>query len=300
MSVGGVASNLKRRTLLFGVPALLASPGFARAEAPGAIAAYERVSGGHVGIYARNLSTGSSFSWRAHDRFVMCSTVKASLAAFVLARIDRRQDGLDEMIPFGAADIGDLYAPAARANLAKGALSVGDMCRAAVELSDGACTNLLLRRVGGPPALTGFWRGTGDAVTRLDHDEPVLNRTPPGGLQDTTTPAAMAETLRKFVLGDVLSVPSRALLKQWMIGCRTGGDRLRAGLPRDWATGDKTGHNDRDAAGDIAITWPDPDTPIVIAAYTRGGTPTDAQFDALFAGVATLVAARLGPSGSGG
>jgi beta-lactamase class A len=279
--------------MLFGVPALLAAPATAREAALPPITAYEQQSGGHIGVYAENLATGAKFAWRANDRFVMCSTVKASLVALVLTRIDRGHDALDQMIPYTAADIGDLYAPAAKANLAKGALSVQDMCKAAIELSDGACTNLLLRRVGGPPAMTAFWRSIGDGVTRLDHDEPVLNRTPPGGVQDTTTPAAMAANLQKFVLGTVLAEQSRARLKSWLIGCQTGGDRLRAGLPANWVTGDKTGHNDKDAAADIAITWPTPGTPIVICAYTRGGTPTDDQFNAAFAGTARLLASKL-------
>jgi beta-lactamase class A len=201
---------------------------------------------------------------------------------------------LEEVIPYSRADIGDLYSPAAEANLAKGALSVKNMCEAAVELSDGACTNLLLKRVGGPSAMTSFWRTVGDDVTRLDHPEPFLNRTPPGDSHDTTTPAAMAGNLRKFVLGNVLSEKSRTLLTEWLIGCQTGGNRLRAGLPKNWVTGDKTGHNDKDAAGDIAISWPRPSTPIVVCAYTRGGTPTDDQFDAVFAAIGRLVASELG------
>ncbi len=284
---------LKRRTVLLGLPALLTFPAMAHAVVPAPIEEYEQGSGGHVGIYAENLSSGAKFAWRAHDRFVMCSTVKASLVAFVLSEVERGHIELAEMIPYGRADIGDLHAPAAKANLAKGALSVRDMCKAAVELSDGACTNLLLRRVGGPPAMTSFWRTVGDEVTRLDHPEPFLNRTPPGDSHDTTTPAAMADNLRKFVLGNVLSEQSRGLLTEWLIGCQTGGNRLRAGLPNNWVTGDKTGHNDKDAAGDIAISWPNPRTPIVVCVYTRGGTPTDAQFDAVFAGVGRLVASEL-------
>ena len=80
-------------------------------------------------------------------------------------------------------------------------MSVSDMCKAMVELSDNTCANLLLARSGGPEALTAFWRASGDTVSRLDHNEPELNRSPPGDPHDTTTPAAMAGSLRRFVLG---------------------------------------------------------------------------------------------------
>src|SRR5665213_2121929 len=179
-----------------------------------------RCPGGRIGLHARNIDTGASLSWRADERFVMCSTFKASLAACVLARVDRGRDDLERLVSYGPADLQD-YAPVARENLARGALSVGEMCKAAVELSDNTCANLLLARIGGPAALTAFWRSTGDAVTRLDHTEPMLNRSPPGDLHDTTTPAAMAGNLRRLVLGKVLSTPSRERLTGWLLGCTT-------------------------------------------------------------------------------
>ena len=68
------------------------------------------------------------------------STFNASLVAFVLARIDRGQDKLEQMIPYGVRDIpDDWYAPVAKQNVANGAMSVADMCEAAVEYSDNTC-----------------------------------------------------------------------------------------------------------------------------------------------------------------
>ena len=52
-----------------------------------------------------------------------------------------------------------------------------------------------------------------------------------------------------------------------MVGCKTGANRLRGGLPASWTIGDKTGNNGEDASGDIAVVWTKPDTPILIAAY---------------------------------
>jgi len=258
-----------------------------------AISDYEASSGGRLGLYAENIRTGAKLSWRADERFVMCSTFKASLAACVLCRVDRGQDSLETLITYGAADMQDWHAPVAQANLAKGALSVREMCAAAVQQSDNTCANLLLSRIGGPPALTAFWRKIGDRTTRLDNVEPFLNRTPLGEPQDTTTPLAMANTLRRLVLGRVLSEPSRTTFTEWLIGCQTGANRLRAGLPKSWVIGDKTGSNAKDAAGDIAVVWPKPNTPIVICAYTRGGSPSSQQFDAVFAGIGRFVGTRL-------
>ena len=100
---------------------------------------------------------------------------------------------LNQMIADRPEDLLE-YAPTARQNLARNAkasMSVADMC-AAIGSSATRLANLLLVRVGGPPALTAFRRSTGDTVTRLDHKEPELNRSPPGDPNDTTTPLAMA------------------------------------------------------------------------------------------------------------
>jgi beta-lactamase class A len=283
---------LNRRTLLAAASSFAISPVTAQ-EAPPALATYERETGGRIGFHAENLATGARIAWRADDRFVMCSTFKASLAAFELARIDRGEEHLEAMIPFGANDL-QPYAPVARQHLVKGEMSVTDMCEGAVELSDNTCANLLLARIGGPAALTAFWRSIGDTITRLDHNEPELNRSPPGDPHDTTTPSAMAGNLQRLVLGKVLSPQSRDRLTGWMLDCKTGGNRLRAGLPKQWKVGDKTGNNGKDASGDIAIAWPKPDVAILICAYTQGGSPSSAQLDTVFAETGRMVAQRLG------
>ena len=237
-------------------------------------------------------------AWRADERFVMCSTFKASLAALVLRRVDRHEEDLDARVTYGPLDMQDWWAPVVEANLWKGSLTVGEMCEAAVEQSDNTCASLLLSRVGGFAQLTAFWRGLGDRTSRLDAPEPYLNRTPLGGVENTTTPRAMAATLKTLVLGKVLADGSRRTFTGWLLGSKTGGDRLRSGLPGAWTTGDKTGNNGADAAGDIAVTWTPSGTPIVIAAYTRGGSPTAAQFKAVFQGVGRLVAAGLAGEGT--
>jgi beta-lactamase class A len=283
---------MNRRDALFSAIALLASPAFAQRAPFTAITDYERDSGGRIGLCAENLRTGAKIAWRAHERFVMCSTFKASLVACVLAGADRGQVRLDELIAYGPDDLLE-YAPVAKQNLEKGAMSVADMCEAAVELSDNTCANALLARVGGPSALTAFWRSIGDAVSRLDHNEPELNRSPPGDPHDTTTPAAMAGNLQRLILGETLSPTSREHLTGWMLGCKTGDNRLRAGLPKGWRVGDKTGNNGKDASGDIAVTWSTRGEPVMICAYTQGGAPTPSQVEAVFAGIGRYVGTHL-------
>ncbi len=280
-----------RRAILIASSTLLACPSFTQ-EKLKSLLQYEKETGGRIGLYALNLSTGALIQWRAHERFVMCSTFKASLAACVLKRVDQGQSKLEDLISYDSSDLLD-YAPIAKFNLDKGALSLRELCKASVELSDNTCANLLLAHIGGPPALTDFWRSLNDKVSRLDHNEPALNRSRPGDFEDTTTPAAMVSNLKNLLFGNTLSDDSRKYLTEWLIGCKTGENRLRAGLPKNWSIGDKTGNNGSDAAGDIAVAWSEQGVPWIISAYTQGGTPTPAKIDMVFKEIGILIKEQL-------
>jgi beta-lactamase class A len=104
----------------------------------------------------------------------------------------------------------------------------------------------------------------------------------------------MAGTLRRLVLGKVLSQDSRERLVGWMVDCKTGGNRLRGGLPKGWRIADKTGNNGNDAAGDIAVVWPKLGSPVLICAYTQGGSPNANQLETVFADIGRIVGEQLG------
>lgn len=89
--------------------------------------------------------------------------------------------------------------------------------------------------------LTNFARTFGDRVTRLDRIEPELNSAISGDERDTTTPAAICSDMRRLLLGNVLLEASRRQLEDWLQRNETGGPMIRAGVPKNWIIGDKTG-----------------------------------------------------------
>jgi beta-lactamase class A len=103
----------------------------------------------------------------------------------------------------------------------------------------------------------------------------------------------MAGNVRRLLLGTVLTPSTREQLTQWMVDCKTGNNRLRGGLTRDWKIGDKTGNNGKDACSDIAIAWPKSGGPVLVAVYTQGGSPTPQQFEAVFKDVGAMVGRQL-------
>ena len=258
--------------------------GLAREES--AFGRLEEKIGGRVGVMAVDTGNERAIWYRADDRFAMCSTFKWVLAASVLEGVDRGEIALDERLSYSEEDLLD-YAPVAREHIEEGALSIDALCSAAVSLSDNTAANLLLERLGGPAALTAFLRRCGDEVTRLDRIEPDLNSNIPGDPRDTTTPRAMAGTMRTILLGDVLEVVNRERLHQWLKRSTTGLGRLRAGLPPEWVVGDKTGTGVNGAANDVAIVWPPGRAPILIAAYL---SDSDSAPDVLNAGHEAIAA----------
>ncbi len=128
-------------------------------------------------------------------------------------------------------------------------------------------------------------------MTRLDRMEPELNRVAPGEQHDTTTPAAMVGILRMLLMTPVLTPDSRERLTGWMIGCQTGGQALRAGVPHGWTVGDKTGRATHGATNDIAVLWPADRRPILVAAYTIApDKASDEARSAVLAEVGRIVA----------
>jgi len=230
-----------------------------------AIARIEARSGGRLGVAIHDTGTGHRFAYRGDERFAMCSTFKLLLAGAVLARVQQRAERLDRRVPISGSDvIGHAPFTAKRVG---GTATVAELCRAMTVESDNGAANLMLAAIGGPPALTRFLRQTGDPTTRLDRNEPSLNEATPGDPRDTTTPLAMLGSAGRLWLGPVLAPAYRAQLTAWAIECETGLERLRAGLPKGWRAGDKTGTGDRGTYNDVAIFWPPRRGPVLVTSY---------------------------------
>ncbi|MDZ4274523.1 MAG: class A beta-lactamase [Erythrobacter sp.] len=230
----------------------------------------EAAAGGTLGVEIYNTASGQSVGINRDRRFGHASSFKLSLAAMVLARHAAGTIDADRRVTWGEADM-IAHAPFTRERITAGA-TLRELAEATQVTGDNPAANILLRELGGPAALTAFWRSIGDDVSRLDRIEPELNFVPTAEFRDTTTPAAMARTVAKLVFGEVLPQPARAQLRQWLITTQTGLRRVRAGLPEGWIAGDKTGTSLAPGMGslyvDIGIAeGPKGEPPITFAAY---------------------------------
>ena len=173
-------------------------------------------------------------------------------------------------------------------------MSLRALCSAAARHSDNTAANLLLDELGGPDGLEAVLEELGDDVTRMERREPELNEWAPGVTRDTSTPRALAGSLRAFVLGDALGPPERKQLVTWLRTSTTGATLIRAGVPGDWVVGDKTGTGGTyGTRNDIAVVWPPRAAPLVIAIMSSRPRPEDEPDDELIVRAASVVASEL-------
>ena len=258
-----------------------------RAAMEKALSRLEAQHEGRLGVALLRVRDGSLLTLHGEERFPLCSTFKLVLAAHVLHLSVADPGLLARRVPVRQADMVP-HAPVTSKRIGAD-ISVAELCEATAAHSDNPAANLLLRIVGGPPALTAFARSLHDADFRQDRWEPHCNTALPGDARDTSTPQSMARLTARLVFGDALPAAQRGLLLQWLKATTTGGTRIRAGLGPEWTMGGKTGSGDYGVANDVAVLWKDADDPYVLAVYHHGLRPDAKRNDAIIADVARLL-----------
>ncbi|MFJ5607806.1 class A beta-lactamase [Streptomyces sp. NPDC093221] len=269
------------------------APGATNAADPAtrrAFADLEKKFDATLGVHALDTGSGRTVAHRSDERFAYASTCKALLAGAVLEKNSLRR--LDRVVRYGRGDLVS-NSPITEKHVATG-MSVRDLCDAAIRYSDNAAANLLFRELGGPRRLQDALRALGDDVTHCDRYEPALSDAVPGDLRDTSTPRTLATDLRAYVLGTALPADKRAVLTDWLVRNTTGDHTIRAGAPRGWRIGDKTGTGGYGTRNDIAIAWPPGGgAPIVLAVLSRRAAEDATRDDALIARAAEVAFGAL-------
>ncbi len=295
-------TRLSRRQALFGgltlaaaavsVPAtVLADPAEPLTGIDERIGAMERRHGAYVGLFAADIEGGRSISHRGQEAFAMCSTFKGYASARVLQMVEQGELTLDRQV---FVDPADIVANSPRtAPRAGGDMTLDELCQAALQVSDNTAGNLLLKTIGGPPAITTFARSIGDPSSRLDRWETALNSAVPGDPRDTSTPEALGGGYRDLLTGDALAPPQRQQLEDWMRANETSS--LRAGLPQGWTTADKTGSGDYGSTNDVGVAFDPAGRRVLLAIMTRSqaNDPKAQNLRPLIAEVTALVVPAL-------
>ncbi len=242
------------------------------------VAAAAQTPAGRVGVAAIDLDSGATLAIAGDRRFPMASAVKVAIAAAWLDGVDRGQWTLATMYPLdevmrvrsdGITDT--LPHPGV-------ALSGANLVELSLTVSVNSATDMLLKAVGGPAAVTRWLAGKGIRNQRVDRsiarllidvsghmpdptlaDGPALATFMPvepwktddekwpvnaafdADPRDSTTPLAMAQLLARLHKGELLAAPTTKFLFDVLARCRTGTKRVKAALPAGTPWAHKTG-----------------------------------------------------------
>lgn len=233
------------------------------------LAQLETSSGGRIGLAALDTTNNKLIQYHANERFPAGCTAKVIGVATILKESMTDRSLLEERVTYTKQDLTN-WSPITEKHLDDG-MTVRQLCAAAIEYSDNTAMNLLVKKMGSLQAMNAFARSIGDRSFRQDHgwpDEALSGK--PGDKNDSTTPAAMLNSLQKLTLGDILAPYQRELLVTWLKMNTTGNARIRAGVPKGWVVGDKTGTGfNYGITNDVAIIWPPQCAPIVLVIYYK-------------------------------
>lgn len=230
-----------------------------------------------VGIAVTDVSQRWTAQVAGEDVFPQQSVSKLWVALSALQAIDRGALGLEQKVVLTTDDRSVFNQPlASRIRGGKGyETTVADLLRRSLTESDNAANDKLIRELGGGAVVTRTLAekgldGLGVGETERDMQtraagltwkpeygitwiwkqareqlpDPVRDRAlaeylanPPDGAK----PAAITQSLAALKRGELLSPASTQVMLDLMAECRTGGSRLRAGLPRGWSIAHKTG-----------------------------------------------------------
>ncbi|MDB5470756.1 MAG: serine hydrolase [Caulobacter sp.] len=231
---------------------------------------------GDVGIAVRRLDENWTVSVNGDRPMPQQSVSKLWVSMAILAAADRGELSLDETVTIHKADLSIFHQPIRKyVGDAGYSASLRSLMDGALQQSDNAANDALVRRLGGPFAvqvaivgrnLDGIRYGPGERAMQTAaaglswKPEYSFDRTfweerealpaakrkaaldayladPP----DAATPLGIVEALSRLQRGDLLSAESTAHMLGVMGGSITGGGRLRAGLPAGWRLAHKTG-----------------------------------------------------------
>lgn len=247
----------------------------ARTAVEAEITRLSALSGGQVGVVARHLETGLTVASKGGERFPMASTFKIAVAGAVLAQVDAKHLSLDQMVAVDPAMVMPSAGIAESFPFPGVSLSVRNLIETMMTKSDNTATDVLVKLVGGAPAVTAWVRSVGVEDIRVDGDTAgIIGRfylVPPGeavvpyvtkalaadpgledrvsapdaaysdDIRDTATPQAMVSLLSRIANDHILSASSTEVLLGAMERCTTGPKRLKGLLPEGTVVQHKTG-----------------------------------------------------------
>ena len=264
----------------------------------------------------------------------MMSVFKLALGCAVLAEVDAGRLSLAETITITDKELSPPLSPIADAWPGRAAYTVDELLTAALSVSDNTAADVLMRRIGGPGAVSGWLQAKKIDEVRVDRYERELSpealgmasfraawkgsaafgaavaTVPPARRRaatlaymadprDSATPRSMLALLRRLDDGELISAASTRKLLETLMHTPRAPDRIKAGLPKGASFAHKPGTSNTDqglnaAFNDVGIFTLPDRRSYAIAAFLSGSTASQSAGAALFADLGRAAARSVG------
>ncbi len=215
-------------------------------------------------------------------RFPMQSVFKFPIALAILAEVDQGRLSLDRPVTLAKDDLlPGLYSPIREAHPEGATLTVAELLRYTVSLSDNAGCDALLRLLSKPRHVQRFLRRHGFRDIAIAINEETMQADWDSQFRNWTTPREANRILRAFHenRGGLLRPASHGVVWALMEATETGRNRLKGRLPAGTVVAHKTGWSGRNEATGITaavndigvVTLPD-GTPLYISVFVTEST----------------------------
>ena len=249
---------------------------------------------GSVGVAVLDLDDARSLtSLNGDSQFPMQSVYKFPLGMAVLDLVDKGKLSLDQKIHLQKSDLlPDTWSPM-REKYPEGNVDVTlrEVIEFTVSKSDNNGCDLLFRLIGGPNVADAYIHGLGVKQIAIKNTEAEMHKDYKAQFNNWSTPIAMAQLLRIFYEGKVLSATSHAFLMKIMLETPTGPHRIKGLLPEGTLVAHKTGNSGSNEAGvtaaanDVGIVTLPNGKHIAVVVYVSNTTADNETIDTCIASI---------------
>ena len=301
-------------------------------EAVGQIQA--KAGGGVLGVGVMNLESGEPYLFNPERRFPMQSVFKLLVGAAALSEVDAGRLQLTEQFFLLEEQLSTPYSPIAASWPGRREYTAAELLAAAVTDSDNTAADVLMKRIGGPGAVSAWLAGKRSKDLHVDRYERELQpqvygmpsfrpawrteaafaaafktvapakrmaatRAYMADPRDTATPRGMLEFLQALDRGDLISPASTRRLLTLMSQTSRGAGRLKAGLPQGVFLAHRPGTSGFDqglsaAHNDVGIFTLADGRSYAICVFLSGSSLDEAGRDAMIAQVAAAAVRAIG------
>lgn len=236
-----------------------------------------------VGVSVLGIEDPFNYNKNGEKKLPMQSVFKFHIASAVLDFVDRGKLSLHKKILVKKSDLlDDTWSPL-REKYPNGniELPLSEIIDFTVAQSDNNGCDILLRLIGGTATVQKFMNSKGVKNFQIKFNEEEMHKSWDAQYENYSTTNSVAEVLKKFYQGKLLSKKSTDYLMQVMLGTKTGTNKLIEQLPKNTPIAHKTGSSGKNKNGltgaenDMGIITLSNGKHYAIAVFVSNSTETD-------------------------